>query len=278
MHSYNSTIFASTTANEYYVFSANEDFQNSQSLNYAGDVSRALCDSWPSGRECNSTWVATTLYNRLQTGQIDILEPLECLNTYARPFQGIRGSVVLVYSNNSADRTSISFAGWEGLQYNTKSQCPPFSWICGRRCVGPYDDPCQTKLASFRKDISSWKPYGENVKHCLSERIPQNCRLLYSPQLAVVIIILNIFKSLIMLYVVLMTSESPLMTIGDAIVSFLQRSDETTEGMCLVSKDDFARKSRGLFVDLKHPREYQKLVRRRFASVSPRRWLICLTT
>jgi hypothetical protein len=48
----------------------------------------------------------------------------------------------------------------------------------------------------------------------------------------------NLFKLIGMLYVAFRLRDNPLITVGDAVESFLDNSDRTTEGMCLLTKED----------------------------------------
>ena len=66
------------------------------------------------------------------------------------------------------------------------------------------------------------------VQYCMAMKKPQHCKLQYSFPLAMLVIVLNIVKVSVSLYIWLGISEAPLLTIGDAITSFLCRPDPYT--------------------------------------------------
>ena len=80
-----------------------------------------------------------------------------------------------------------------------------------------------------------WKPFGSTVSQCLAERIPENCTLNLSLHFGLVVIVCNIIKVVCMFWVLWHHKISALMTIGDAINSFLNEPDQTTSGLCLYS-------------------------------------------
>ena len=80
-----------------------------------------------------------------------------------------------------------------------------------------------------------WKPFGSTVSQCFAERIPENCTLNLSLHFGLVVIACNITKVVCMFWVLWHHNISALMTIGDAINSFLNDPDQTTSGLCLYS-------------------------------------------
>ena len=49
---------------------------------------------------------------------------------------------------------------------------------------------------------------------------------------------MNLAKALIMFFIVFRVQDEPLITMGDATASFLEHSDASTKGMCLMSIHD----------------------------------------
>jgi hypothetical protein len=69
----------------------------------------------------------------------------------------------------------------------------------------------------------------------------------HSANQAEVVCIANLLKVLIIFYTAVefwKGREQPLSTVGDAIASFLQRSDDTTLSMCLATKDQLPKSQR----------------------------------
>jgi hypothetical protein len=110
-----------------------------------------------------------------------------------------------------------------------------------------------------------------SVDYCLSERVDSRCRLHFSPTIAIIVTSLNLCKSklpsistmqirsdlsswtgascnveadvklgkaVLMLIIVYTVKENPLLTMGDAVASFLDDDDTTTDDMGLVSIHD----------------------------------------
>lgn len=89
-----------------------------------------------------------------------------------------------------------------------------------------------------------------------------------------VVAVSNLVKVFAMLYVAFGNFDSPLITVGDAIQSFLNRPDPTTSGMCLAGKLTFQPWIR----DQSHgPKEWRLNKKRWFGSASKTRWISCLS-
>lgn len=73
------------------------------------------------------------------------------------------------------------------------------------------------------------------VDHCLSQTIEQDCQLLFSLPICIVIILCNLTKIICMFLTAQDDRKEIFLTVGDAISSFLTRPDPTTEGKCLLS-------------------------------------------
>lgn len=74
------------------------------------------------------------------------------------------------------------------------------------------------------------------VDHCLSLPTDERCQLFFSPPICVIIIISTIIKLVCMLLTARDGRDEILLTVGDAIASFITNPDPTTEGMGLLSK------------------------------------------
>lgn len=122
-----------------------------------------------------------------------------------------------------------------------------FEWVCG--LYGSKDGSCSprcgTLLDQLRLDVSTspWRPTGLAVKHCYAKPTPERCRLKFNLAFCVVVTVMNLVKALLILVVFLKlrpvannNMDEPLLTIGDAIASFLQFPDSPTASMCLATQ------------------------------------------
>lgn len=74
------------------------------------------------------------------------------------------------------------------------------------------------------------------VRHCLSEKVNEKCQLLFSLPLCLAVILCNSIKVLAIFLTAHGSRREVLLTVGDAMSSFLSNPDKTTEGNCLLSK------------------------------------------
>lgn len=97
----------------------------------------------------------------------------------------------------------------------------------------------------------SWDTY--TVDGCLAVPAEQHCRLMYSPPICIVIALTTLVKVVAMFFAGRITrpQSAPLLTLGDAVASFIANPDPTTTGMCWISRTDV---DRGIWKKLNPPR------------------------
>lgn len=229
---------------------------------------------------------AKQLFAKARAGTLTRLEPADCLTAYSQVFQTSRGSLILIAPDDSIPQfnegtAAIWFKYYEPIADNTGRACP-YNWMCFNHPPGVNSSCldgvglCQFRLGNAKANITSWQPFSQEVLFCLSETIEEHCKLEYSTHLAVLVIVLNAVKAILMFYLAVGISEAPLMTVGDAVASFLGTPDPSTQGMCLVTKEDIrngAKKGAGWVPMAK---QYGGRRRRRFAAASRLRWLISI--
>ena len=86
--------------------------------------------------------------------------------------------------------------------------------------------------------MDEWQPFGYDVQYCLSEKVPQQCSYSGNVPIVAVVFVCNVVKFAIMLFVGLRLKDSRLITVGDAVQSFLDHNDKSTRGLCLLSRKD----------------------------------------
>ncbi|CUS15055.1 unnamed protein product, partial [Tuber aestivum] len=118
---------------------------------------------------------------------------------------------------------------------------------------------------------------GEEVEisGCKSERTEEKCKVQFSLGIMIVVIFCNLIKACSMIMTVVRSQEPTLVTLGDAVDSFLRFPDPTTMGMCFADRAFVNRewKSRWRAGQVRH----WKLmgVQRWWTSVSKTRWITC---
>lgn len=128
--------------------------------------------------------------------------------------------------------------------------------------------------SSVKNNLKSWQPYGNHINHCLADKIAHHCKLQFSFPIAVLITVLNSAKTMLMCLAVLGVHETPPMTIGDAISTYLQQADIHSEGMCTISKQELLADPNSWVAKSQRP---ICKAERWSAATSKHRWVTCLT-
>jgi hypothetical protein len=103
-------------------------------------------------------------------------------------------------------------------------------------CNSNYLSTIRSQIASNNWTVENGVSSGNyKVDYCLAEKAPQYCKLQYSFLLTMTVIAFNIVKSIILLYMWIGIPDAPILTVGDAIASFLRRVDPYTQGGCLIA-------------------------------------------
>lgn len=278
--SYNSTVFASITASEYMIFSVSEAFVDGSAHNFTrNDISR--------DDEFN---VINHMFDLHQAGKLERLSSTDCVKAYAQNYQSARGNLLLVVSNSTQGFTTGAVADYETqvapVTSLDDSQPDPFEWICDQYMT--QGAGCSSWLSKVESEISDWKPFRKPVEYCMSERIEQHCRVEYSAHLLLVVVLIGLLKTTTMLYIAFRIRDVPLLTIGDAVSSFLTSPESKTKGMCLLDKSlknfepsvSYSQRSEsGEYSSINWsapPKYFQYQRKRQFTAASGRRWITSL--
>ena len=176
---------------------------------------------------------------RTKTPTYERLNKQACLQAYASPFVSDRSTVLLVSSRvaNQSDAATLLLSLGYTDSGDGVSQIEGYDWICPSRAT-----TCDLNQAA--SDQSSWVFKKYDVQYCLSEKIQGQCKLQFSLPLMIVVIIFNFIKMVCMALIAWRQKEEeevdePLVTIGDAISSFLDSPDPYTAGSCIGGKARF---------------------------------------
>ncbi|KIK53476.1 hypothetical protein GYMLUDRAFT_178964 [Collybiopsis luxurians FD-317 M1] len=228
---YNSSFFSTLSANKYSVYIAQgPEFQsiprNEDNMTHwecassgcPGKVAESVISSW------------------------EILSPSDCIKAYASDFVSDRGTVVPVVGDQVSNGTLISVGST-----STGSNNDPFLWICS----GIGDIAERNCLSAWRDiDPSNWTIHADmyssnvtqqllRVNYCISRPVTPRCQLEFNLPVLIVVVVLNVVKVICMGIAALMLKDNPLVTIGDAIASFVDYPDPHTTDMCLASRNHF---------------------------------------
>ena len=221
-------------------------------------------------------------YNE-RTSSYEDLSPSECTKLYNTDYMPSHRNLFLItkhgsnaaHNNTLLDMINVMNAG-----------ISPSSWMCAyylvdnARTFQDYGFSCNpNKLTS---NVARGLPWlvklttGEEVEigGCKSERTAEICKVLVSLKIMYIVISCNLVKACCMVVAVVRSREPTLVTLGDAIESFLTVPDPTTIGICFADRrfiDQEWRRARRT-----GPRQWkQKGVQRWWTSVSKTRWITC---
>jgi hypothetical protein len=169
--------------------------------------------------------------------QLTTLSNAECMIAYTNAFMVKYRNVVLVTSNEDSN-SSV----WTSLKPLVKDPYP-YGWICTARTAIEYNydsyTPCE--ISSSIQEADNWIILQHKIEYCLAEPVEEACTINLSVGIMIAVIVSNFVKA-ICLFVAFWKFNTPaLITIGDAVASFLVRPDISTAGMCLMSKEDIIR-------------------------------------
>ena len=205
---YNSAVFTTLSARNYYAIlvqsglSTDATFNTSAISNFPEIESNTL-----SVNGATSQSVVQMLQN--SQSSLQNLTRKDCKETYAADFVSSHANVLAIApdwtesSNGSDFILQVWYAGPFGASDNS-------TW---------YDDP--------------------RFEYCLSQTVEEHCQVQFSGAIMIVVTVCNLCKMIIMVYIAVEKPSEPLVTVGDALASFLDQPDPTTIGMCLAAKSHF---------------------------------------
>lgn len=84
-----------------------------------------------------------------------------------------------------------------------------------------------------------WVSAGLNIEYCLSQLVDEHCKVQFGVVIMVIVVSCNFAKMIIMGCIAWKRPVEPLVTLGDAIASFLDEPDVMTRGNSLAGKERF---------------------------------------
>lgn len=247
---YNSAVFSTLCTHRYNAFLVTSDFLNGAPFNVSSLYAR---ENGPFPRILLDTLQDTLQgYQNNQTSFAKI-ENKNCVEIYTAPIISSYSDVLLISSGlKASDLTVANSLLWSGPDVESsliKEEVPGtiFCEVPVLTCIDGNDiDP--RNLSFNASDVL----YYDTVDHvngtitglpfidyCLSKRAGEDCKLQFSLTIMVVVIICNLIKTICMSIIVWKQDPEPLVTLGDAIASFLDRPDVSTEGNCAAGKTRF---------------------------------------
>lgn len=175
----------------------------------------------------------------------------ECTSQYNRPFVQRRGHLMAITSiSTNIDNVTIphgkTLIPHEGstnrsMYYpgdgSSKGNQAYFGrvFICSRF---EFEFRNECEVASLAVGKTEWKIGGFPIAYCLGQVVQEHCRLQLSVGILVVILCCNFITLACLLASIWVLAEKPLLTLGDAVDSFVTELDASTAGCGILSASD----------------------------------------
>ena len=228
---YNSAIFYQTAVPAYNIF-AGPDF-------LAQGIPSEAERQYPNSTERDSF---KRLVHAAQDGGLKRLDGPDCVTAFAQTYQTAYSNVVLV-TEDDPGQGSYALVGSNSI-YDPKSEyssngISAYPWLCSANVKMSDCEKEGSSVTYNHAKKSNWTVNAQyrnaKVRYCLAEPAPQKCSLQYSVPLTLATVLCNVVKTCVLLYLWIGVKEAPILTVGDAIASFLCRQDPYSKGMCLPS-------------------------------------------
>lgn len=264
---YNSVVFSTLTSREYTVFVGSESLVNGSAVDWSQTIPHTQGRYTLQHLRSVSTW--QTLSNH------------ECISTYGQPVTSAhtsaRGDLLAITSY--VDVSHVPAYPVDQSCNRLGTECDAHRWICAGKIFRDSsakteaNKPCN--INKVLKNATQWELlHGfaqlSPVKYCLSQSVEERCRVQFSLVIMIIVICANFVKILCMLLLLWHHKSRPLVTLGDALESFLRDKDQTTERMCLYDILSFRRNTWDDGILEWEPKRWRWL-----SSISQRRWLTC---
>ncbi|PVH78040.1 hypothetical protein DL98DRAFT_636459 [Cadophora sp. DSE1049] len=260
---YNSLVFSTLSANEYYYIIVTEDFLTGAPFNLTGDWQ----PRFPGRSEDRSSSHFFGKFSRRSSAPSwERLDNKECIQAYSDAFVSSRRNVVLV-SNIPSDENSVLLYGDADMTSEMTSNW----WICSKIKNDGGVETCSPD--KYAASASTWEVFDFPIQYCLSEKVDSVCSVQFSQTIMYVMIAFNVVKVIAMLWILFRyDAEKILISVGDAVSSFLKYQDPTTTMMCLADK----RNMRSFWKSKGFARTFSR--RRQFwgTAVSKKRWFFMM--
>ena len=193
------------------------------------------------------------------------IESKECVDTYSAPLITTNSDLVLVLDSGYQNANDSLIWAHQNLYsplfyYGVSVLCFPAF------CIGPEAVTGLQDLSFGMEDgTTAW------VDYCVSRVVGEHCKLQFSLTIMIVVIVCNMIKTVCMAMILWKQDPEPLVTLGDAIASFLDRPDVTTENNCIAGRTAFEGTTHwGLLLSRWHLEHL-----RWFRAASRKRWIVC---
>jgi hypothetical protein len=210
---FNSAVLYSVSAHEYSILAVAANYEENTA-------------EWTVGLSLGDAEGARVVQMPRDHPTYELLAKDLCIKQYGMQYMRARRNVILVSQANASDANRVGLS----YKYSTPRWDPwkpvtPFQWICGES-NNPHCD-----IDSVLRGPSWNVAAGDPVDYCLSEKAAEQCQVYFHFPVMVAVIIANLIKVICLWLAGREHKDAALVTIGDAIASFLKIPDQMTGNM-----------------------------------------------
>jgi hypothetical protein len=198
----------------------------------------------------NTSDIATYMQAKTQplNGGLQLLENRDCITQYSSSIQTFRRNLLLIIDEATPDHPEkempskmygrVSFSASDINDATARADA--YDWICDKESknINEKDGWCLRKQESILNDANDWTLNNCTVRYCLSEVASSQCKLHLLLSVGWLVTSLNMLKAMLMLYITFRVKKEPLMTMGDAVASFMEQNDPTTRKMGTATRNE----------------------------------------
>ncbi|RDW82405.1 hypothetical protein BP6252_03517 [Coleophoma cylindrospora] len=249
---WNSVVFSTLQANQFVALVVANDFETAQ-FDCSAEYMNWTADSYTTTNSVSCS-VAQDFQTGLKTMNMERLENKACLTAYSSSFLSGRRNLIMVTNTTAAmfdsshTNRSTVFGARNSTTWNQRLGMTdlwlPDRWPCyfsTANLDSINTDKCSA--SSVAADPAGWQVELQSgnfaIEYCLSQVVPEQCRLQSLPVLLLGVTCFNLLKLISMIVGALVLNDRPIMVLGDAAASFLQNPVRETEGKCLWGREDF---------------------------------------
>lgn len=278
---YNSAVFSSLCTGQYNVYLVSSEFLDGAPF----DLSNVPIDDDDLTPDLTITTNTLKDYQKNQALLVK-LEYKACVEVYTAPIISKNSDLLLVSTfSNFTNAVLFGALGEESqliIDNNEFNVCFIHAWkSCDPAGIIANSQEGIVNISQVAERLPSDYMPSQNtyfpaldesdIQYCLSKSVEEHCKLQFSLAIMIVVIICNLIKTVCMSIIAWKQDPEPLVTLGDAIASFLDRPDVTTEGNCMVGKPRFENsRSWDLLLCRWDPKRLHW-----WRAASKRRWLAC---
>ncbi|KAJ9642762.1 hypothetical protein H2204_002410 [Knufia peltigerae] len=253
---FNSLIVYSTTNAEWSSWAMLVEVNDAPSSAPPNSTFRALKRSYidiPTVGSSGASQMANLAYYlNAQKPPLTKLTAEECIQTYASGSSRTWGDVLLMTTTSIDSSTEdfpsdvVKYPGQQpGFDWNNGKvdlsyvgDQQPWAWLCYEQTETSYSTTTSCDTSRLLEN-GTWMVHQRVVDHCLARDLPDACELNLSLSIMIVVLVCIFGKLVAMLAALSFSHAQPLVTIGDAIDSFLHEPDTTVHGLCMADARHF---------------------------------------